>query len=395
MEKQLILEKIEQTKSILNELDIDMWMIFVRESATLHDPSLDLVVGANATWQSAFCITKDGDTTAIIGSLEEPNMKSVGTYSNIISYLKSVKEPLIEYLTKQDPKKIAINYSVNSNLADGLTHGMYISLMDILKDTPYKDRMISSENIIASLRGRKSAAEISLMKHATEATNALYDEVTGFIAPGRTEKEIAEFLKHRIKEKGYGLAWDEDHCPAVYTGPETAGAHSGPTDRKVERGHIINMDFGVKHHGYCSDMQRTWYILREGEKEAPEEVKKGFRVIREAIDKAFAAIKPGVAGWEVDAVAREHIAANGYEEFPHGLGHQVGRLAHDGGVGLFPRWERYGNVPNLKIEENQVFTIEPRLTVEGFGVVTVEDMVVVRVDGAEYLTTPQTELMVI
>jgi Xaa-Pro aminopeptidase len=181
----------------------------------------------------------------------------------------------------------------------------------------------------------------------------------------------------------------------VFTGPDTAGAHYAPTDRKVERGHVLNMDFGVKVEGYCSDLQRTFYVLENGQAAAPPEVEKGFDTIRDAIEQSRRAMKPGVVGRDVDAVARGVLAEAGYEEFPHALGHQVGRFSHDGTALLGPEWEKYAEKPLQKLEPNMVFTIEPRLTVEDRGVVTVEVMVVVTGTGAEYMSQPQRELYLI
>lgn len=395
MSKEMILEKQKQAAQIMREQDVDMWLTFVRESGNITDPMMDMIVGTGATWHSAFIITKDGDTTAVIGSLEEANMQTVGTFKNIISYLKSVKEDLVRVLKAYDPKKIAINYSRSSSLADGLTHGVYLELMDILEETPYKDRLVSSENIIAALRGRKSETELKHLKSAIGETLHIFDQVTGFIEPGMSEKDIAGFVKGIVQEKGFELSWDEEHCPAVFTGPDTAGAHSGPTSRPVERGHVINMDFGVKVQGYCADLQRTWYVLREGETEPPAEVLRGFNIIKESIQKAAAAVKPGAVAWEIDKIARDYIVSNGYPEYPHGLGHQVGRVAHDGGALLAPQWERYGNLPYMKLEENQVFTIEPRLPIEGYGIATIEEEVVITKDGCEFLSTPQKEIYII
>lgn len=395
MSKEMILEKQKQAVQILNEKDIDMWLTFVRETGSMKDPMMDMIVGTGATWSSAFIITKNGDTTAIIGSLEEANMKIVGTFKNIASYLKSVKEDLLNVLKSYDPKTIAVNYSLNSALADGLTHGMYLELLDHLKDTPYKDRLVSSEDIIAALRGRKSATEIDLMKTAIVETLKIFDEVTNFIQVGKTEKEVAEFVKTKVKEKGYGLAWDEEHCPAVFTGPDTAGAHSGPTDKKIEKGHVINMDFGINYKGYCSDLQRTWYVLKDGEETAPEEVQRGFQVIVDSIQKSAEAIKPGVEGCTIDDIARNHIVENGYPEYPHALGHQVGRAAHDGGGLLAPRWERYGKLPYIPIEVGNVFTIEPRLPIPGYGIATIEEKVIVTKDGCEFISPPQKEIILV
>jgi Xaa-Pro aminopeptidase len=395
MSKEMILAKQKQAVEILNEKDIDMWLTFVRETGNMQDPMMDMIVGTGATWFSGFIITKNGDTTAVIGSLEEANMKTVGTYKNIVSYLKSVKEDLVKVIEKYDPKKIAVNFSRNSSLADGLTYGCYLELMDILKDTPYKDRLVSSEEIVGALRGRKSQIEVDHIKNAIKETLIIFDEVTDFLAVGKSELDVANFVRNIVKERGFDFAWDEEHCPAVFTGPDTAGAHAGPTDKQIQPGHVINMDFGVKINGYCSDLQRTWYVLKEGETEAPEEVMKGFNVIKDAIQMAAKEIKPGKQGWEIDDVARSYIVKNGYEEYPHGLGHQVGRVAHDGGSLLGPKWERYGNIVYLPIEVGNVFTIEPRLTIPGYGIATMEEIVWVTEDGCEFLSEPQTEIYLV
>ena len=395
MPDNIIKEKIEQSVKILNEKNIDMWITFVRESGNIKDPAMDMIVGLSCTWPSAFIITKDGDTAAILGSLDVDNYKTQGFYKNITGYVKSVKEPLLEYLNVKRPEKIAINYSKNSNLADGLTYGMYLILTEILNGTGFENKLISSEEIISALRGRKSSAELAIMKEAVDRTLEIFDEMTKFIKPGKTEMEIAGFIKDITASKGYGLAWDEDHCPAVFTGPEASSAHAGPTKRMVERGHLVNVDFGIKFKGYCSDLQRTWYVLKEGENKAPAEVEHGFNVIKDSIQKVADNLKPGVIGCDMDDIARNYIVEHGYEEFPHGLGHQVGREAHDGGGGLLPRWERYGNTPFMKIEESQIYTIEPRLTVKGFGTSTIEEEVFVTKDGCRFISKPQKEIILI
>ena len=157
----------------------------------------------------------------------------------------------------------------------------------------------------------------------------------------------------------------------------------------------MNIDCGVRKNQYVSDLQRTWYFLRAGEHKAPEAVQRGFDVIRDAIQKAADAIRPGKLGWEIDQVARDYIVEKGYAEFPHGLGHQVGRKAHDGSSLLGPRWDRYKSAPFLPIEINQVYTLEPRLTVEGHGIATIEEIIVVTETGCRFLSKPQKELICI
>jgi Xaa-Pro aminopeptidase len=181
----------------------------------------------------------------------------------------------------------------------------------------------------------------------------------------------------------------------VFTGPDTAGAHYAPTARPVEGGHIVNMDFGVKHADYCADLQRTWYVRREGEEAPPSAVQRGFDTIVRAIEEARRVMRPGVVGKTVDDVARGIVTGEGYDEFPHALGHQVGRYAHDGTALLGPAWEKYARRPFVPIENRMVFTLEPRLTVPGYGVATVEEMVVVTDDGAEFLSNAQTQLRLV
>jgi Xaa-Pro aminopeptidase len=391
----IIKEKIEQAVSVLKEKDIDMWLTFVRESAYSKDPVMDIIVGTNVTWESAFTICKDGSYSAIIGSLDVANMKAQGIYEDVTGYVQSIKEPFLELLNSKKPRSIAINYSKNSNIADGLSHGMYLILLDHFKGTGYEDKLISSEEIIAALRGRKSKVEIANMTEAVNVTLSIYDEVTKFMKPGMTEQQVADFILSRVREKGLETAWEEDQCPAVYTGPDSAGAHAEPTKRIIQKGHVLNIDFGVKINGYCSDLQRTWYFLRDGEDKAPAEVQRGFDVIKDSIQLVADKLKPGVLGYEMDDIARKFIVENGYPEFPHALGHQVGRIAHDGGCGLFPRWERYGTIPYMKVEESQVYTIEPRLPIKDFGVATIEEEVFVTKDGCRYLSKPQKELYLI
>lgn len=387
--------KIEQAVGILNELDIDAWMIFTRESATVHDPSIDLVVGGNVTWPSAFIIGRGGEGIAILGSLDQAAHEALGHYREFVPYVQGITEVLVKTLQRLDPKSIALNYSLNDEMADGLTHGQFLLLMSILEQTPYATRTISSEGIINRLRSRKLAPELARITKACVETVDLFSRLNGKLRCGLTERQIAAMMVAIMESKGLTRAWDADHCPAVFTGPESAGAHAGPTDRVMEPGHLMNVDFGMRYQGYCSDLQRTWYCLESQESRPPDIVLKAFEAVHEAIRKAGAFLKPGVMGKDVDAVARNHILSMGFEEYPHALGHQIGRVAHDGAGLLCPEWERYGQRPYSIVEEGQCFTLEPRVTVPGHGVVTMEEIVVVTGDGVRYLSEPQQELMLI
>lgn len=391
----LIQEKVNQAKEILKEFDIDCWMTFVRESDINGDPTLAFLIKAGVTWHSAFIVTKSGDTRAIVGKYDLKTVEDLGVYDKVEGFVEGCKEPLLNYLEKINPSKIAVNYSVGSEICDGLTHGMYLTLENYLSEIGFEDRLISAEKIVSALRQRKSQTELDYIKKAIKQTELIFDKVSGLIKPGKTEGEIAQFMKDEVKKAGLELAWEETVCPAVFTGPDTAAAHYAPTGKKVEPGHVLNMDFGVKYEGYCSDMQRTFYILKEGENAAPPDVMRGFDTIVESVEQSKAAIKPGVFGKDIDKIARDIVIEGGYEEFPHALGHQVGRFAHDGTALLGPDWEKYAQKPFQPLEKNMVFTIEPRLPVPDRGIATIEEMVVVTDDGSEYLSKPQKEIILI
>jgi len=391
----LIREKIAQAVGILAEFDCDCWMTFVRESTLLHDPMLDYLVASGLTWHSAFIITRTGESLAIVGEMERRGVEEMGVYSRVVGYVRGIQEPLLQALKAMNPSRIALNYSRGSEVCDGLTHGMYLTLHGYLSEIGFQDRIVSAEKIASGLKARKTPAEIARIRKAVGQTLEILCGVSAYIAPGRSEREIADFMIREVERRGLGFAWAKDHCPAVFTGPDTAEAHYRPTDRKVERGHVLNIDFGVKCDDYVADLQRTFYVLEEGETAAPPEVQRGFDTIVESIRLAAAALRPGVQGIAIDEIARRAIVSRGYEEYPHALGHQVGRFAHDGTALLGPGWEKYANKPFEPIEENMVFTLEPRLKIPGRGVATVEEMVLVTPSGAEYLGPPQRELVLI
>jgi Xaa-Pro aminopeptidase len=391
----LVHEKSRQTSAILREKGVDAWLIFVRESESMHDPSLDTVVGANVTWQSAFLFMASGKRVAIVGSLDVPRIQRTEVFDEVIGYVGGIGETLRTVLGRLDPKSIALNYSTDTELADGLSHGMYLLLEEILASTPYMARRCPSKQILGALRGRKSPAEVDRVQRACAITQEIFDSVTPRLRVGLTEKDVAALITAEMNARGLSPAWEPIQCPAVFTGPDSAGAHAGPTDTPIRPGHVMNVDFGVKVQGYCSDMQRTWYFLAEGETTVPAAVQHGFATIRDSIQAAAALLRPGVTGSEVDAVARSTITGRGYPEYDHALGHQVGRTAHDGSGLLCPTWERYGSRAFEPVEVGQIYTLEPRLPIPGHGIATMEEIVVVTENGCRFLTQPQTELYVV
>ena len=390
----LVQEKVQQAIGILQEMDVDMWLTFVRETSAGSDPILPLIYGLDLTWQSALILTRDAERIAIVGRLEAEAARRTGAYDEILHYDQSIQPELLRVLERLKPNRIAINYSLNDVHADGLTYGMYQLLGKYLEGSPYLSRLESAEKLHSALRGRKTPQEILSIRKAIASTFAIFQQTFDFIKIGMTELHVSDFMHSRLAEFHLQPAWELINCPTVNTGPDSAIGHVGPTDLKISPGHIVHFDFGVLQDDYCSDIQRVVYFLRPDEKRAPAEVQHGFDTVREAIQRAFNAMKPGVTGKYIDQIARQTVINAGYPEYPYGTGHQVGRVVHDGAAMLGPEWERYGDTPNYLLEAGQVYTIEPGLAVPGYGYIGVEEDVLVTATGAEYLGEPQTELII-
>jgi len=389
---ELIRQKIAQATQILQELHIDLWLTFTRETSMVSEPALDLILGQSITWHSAFLLTSTGRHIAIVGHFDADNIRALGAYEQVVGYHKGLGKHLRAALKSIQPQNIAVNYSERDVAADGLTLGNYHTLLKILDGSPFPERFVSAEAIIAAVRGRKLDPEVARIRQAIIATEALFAEIDTFVRPGMTQRQIANYLQSRIEEEGYDYAWERSVDPIVTCGPHSNVGHASPGDVPLERGHTLHIDLGVKIDGYCSDLQRTWYVLDEGESEAPLQVQRAFSVVRGAIQAGEATLRPGLAGWQVDAAARSFVVEAGYPEFMHALGHLLGRSAHDGATVLAPKWERYEGTCQLAVEEGNVFTLELHVPIPERGIMSLEEDVLVTRDGMVYLSNPQKEI---
>ena len=117
----IVSEKLEQAHGILNELDLDAWLVFVRETGCGGDPALPLILERGLTWQSALIVTRSGDRIAIVGNFDADAVRTTENWSEVVPYVKSVRDPLREALERLAPQKIAVNFSTSDHIADGLT----------------------------------------------------------------------------------------------------------------------------------------------------------------------------------------------------------------------------------------------------------------------------------
>lgn len=385
-------EKIAQARELMKREEIDVWLIYCRETSEIPEPALTVVAGTPVVWESALIIGVNGESIAIVGGPDAPAFRAKGVFETVVPYDEDIGPALRQALSRLNPRRIAIDYSEDDVVADGLTHGMYRLLLKRLAGAPYGDRLTSAAPIVTALRAIKTPEELRLIRRAIASAEEILAQLTKTLRVGLTESEIHQWVSERVRRRNLAPAWDAAHCPTVTCGANSPIGHTGPTDAKALPGDIIRLDFGVKENDYCSDLQRVWYLRRPGEVKAPAEVRRAFDTCRKAIEAGFAALKPGVVGWQVDAAARKVITDAGYSEFKHALGHSLGRNAHDGGPLLGPRWARYGRTPLARVEAGNVFTLELGVMTPA-GYVGLEEDVVVTASGAEYLSKPQTEIV--
>ncbi len=390
----IVHEKTAQAVAALRELDLGAWLLMGRETLEMADPSLALVVGTTVTWISAFIIPAQGEKIAIVGTYDVPNLQGTGNFDRVLDYVGSPRDALLDSLRQLDPQSIAINISTSDKMADGLTTGLYLKLQEYLAGTPYAERLVPSDRLVSAVRARKSLTEVARVQAAIDTTLGIFDQVTQYLKPGQTEAEIHRLVTDLVEGQGLTMAWDPEYCPTVHNGARPIG-HTTAEDYQVTPGTVVHMDLGVKQDGYCSDLQRLWYVSRGPGDTPPAELTRAFETVVRAIQEGSKVLKPGIMGWEVDAVARKVITDAGYPEYLHAFGHHVGRAVHDGAGILGPRWERYGETPYYPVEPGNIFTLELGVNVPGIGYVGLEEDVLVTETGFEWLAPPQTELMVV
>lgn len=389
-------EKIDIACQALRENDIDMWIVAGQESATNSEPVLEVMGDGEFIGCTALIFNRDGTSAVICTPLDMNGYIHAGVFSEVIDFPVNFEESVGEYIKKKGPKNIALDFSLDNPASDGLTVGMYNLLKKAFEIAGFTGETVSAQPIVNMVRGIKLPHEIEKIRRACQVTQEIFEAAKEFIRPGINCKDIYQFFTEEVKRRRVGYSWPASCNPGVFSGFGCPNGHMGAPDFPVKAGDVVNIDFGIVVDGYASDMQRMYYLLQPGETDAPEEVKKAFYCVRDSIQLTAKALKPGMTGLEVDTVCRENIVKGGYSSYGFATGHQLGRVAHDGGPLLGPKKPRYDKkeLIGVPLKEGFVFTIEPGVETSR-GHIGMEEDVVVRADGAEFLVPPQSELYLI
>lgn len=240
--------------------------------------------------------------------------------------------------------------------------------------------LVPADKLIEQLRMVKDETEVQLIETACELVDRTFEHMLGFIKPGMTERDVALELEFYMRANG---ADGPSFSTIVVSGVRSSLPHGAPTDKVLEKGDFVTLDFGAYMNGYCSDITRTVII---GEPTARH--REIYDIVLEAQLTALERIKPGMTGKEADAIARDLITSRGYGDyFGHGLGHGLGMEIHEE-----PRLSKTGA---FVLEPGMIVTVEPGIYIPGFGGVRIEDDVVVTETGVRRLTKSSKQLEVL
>ena len=230
------------------------------------------------------------------------------------------------------------------------------------------------------VRSFKDEQEISYVRKAQSITDIAFSKILDVIRPGITEKDIAVELEYLMAKNGAeGLAFDT----IIASGVNSSKPHAHPTNKVIELGDAVTMDFGARYHGYCSDMTRTVFVG-----EPSDEMRKIYNVALLAQKMGINNAYCGVGGKELDAFCREVIKSNGYEQyFTHSTGHSLGIDIHEA---------PYASMRSTDVlKANQLITCEPGIYIPNVGGVRIEDLLLIQEDGVIDLTTSDKNIIIL
>ena len=288
----------------MHDNDLDMWIVVMREG--LLDPMWE-ALGRGYVGDWAYYVFTDRGERAERAALGVSGymLEQCGVYDHFGSAAS-----LAEYVAERGPERIGVNMAASIGGADGLSHTSYMHLREAL-GAPYADRLVSAERFVSDFRATRTATEIAAFAEAGEmsreiAERAFSNEV---ITPGVTTLEdVAWWMWDQLLARGLDSSFD---MPSVYiTGP--TGIEASSSDRIIQRGDLLMIDWGVGFLDFYTDMKRVAYVLRDGETEPPAGIRHAFERAMAVRDIMKASIKPAPTAQEAVDATWAAIEAAGF-----------------------------------------------------------------------------------
>jgi len=386
----------------MQRANVEAWAVLCRSNN--NDPLASHIGCENAVAPAVFLFQLKGDDVYSIVFTppgEATALQEIALHDSIAvtSRTPGAITEAARYINEQISGNLALNFSETNELADGLSLTQYQRFTERL-NSQVRNRIVSSEELVYEWLSVKTPAEIEILRKAAEITSQWQYEAYNQVVPGRTtDRDVADFLKSKMAGIGVGDAWSPDQNPAVNSGPDRGHAH--PTDRIIRAGDVIQIDFGIRVHDmWVTDIQRFAYVLHPGETEPPAHIQRYWEVARDGNRMVLEVLQPGITGYDVDRVQRNWMEENGSMDVLWNTGHPVGYVAHDVGPSLGGAQRGRDPHPTAfrKLRAGNVFAYDGFFMWEiegGTKTISVEEMAVVTDAGAEYLTAPQEDLILI
>ncbi len=356
-------DRLDRLKSQLAAQKFDTLIVLIEENRrylsgyTGEDTQFDETAGALLITASHQILATD--------TRFDLQAKNEAPEYEIVCYKKGLGKELPVLLKRLQSKRVGFE-SMRLSVAD---HAKFKQELDRAGVTV---EMMPVKDLVEDFRTVKTEDEINIIRNALSLAETAFMGIIDIVKPGITEKELAWALEKKLREAGA----DALSFPSIIaSGPNGALPHAIPQDRPVRVNEPLLFDWGCRLNGYCSDISRTVFIGK------PDKTfNTVYRVVSEAKQMAIEAIREGVGSKSIDQIARDHIEQSGFKgKFGHGLGHGVGLAVHEA--------PRLSPLRDTILKAGMVVTVEPGIYLPDWGGVRLEDLVVVREDGAEVLNT--------
>ena len=353
----IINSRLEKLRALMSKRDLEVFVLMVDERANSE----------NCHYISGF----RGSSAALIITYDEAHLITDGRYTtqakqeSPFEITIQSEVPLLKYIA--DTVK-EVGWRHIGFEAKKVSHSDYYDYFE-----PVGGYWYDASDLILKLRRTKDAHEADMIRQAALIGRKAYGETLKLAHAGMTETEFDIKLMERIKLNGAEKGWAHDDF-IVASGARSAMCHAPATLKKFAEGDTVTVDYGAMVEGYMSDITRNFALGHISDK--AREIN---AVLLKAHHDAAAALRPGIPGRDVDAVARGVIEEAGYGKFfLHGLGHGLGLEVHEA-----PRLSR---TSNDILQAGDVVTVEPGIYIEGWGGLRIEDDYLITPDGAECLT---------
>ncbi|MEO8512923.1 MAG: Xaa-Pro peptidase family protein [Ignavibacteria bacterium] len=353
------MSRIEKIKAILAELKLDAFYV-------THLPNIRYLSGFSGS-SAYLIISKDKNYFFTDFRYKEQSKVQVKECEIIVNF------------SPAEEIKNVINKNGFKNIAFEPTH-LTVHQLDQMKESFRGVTFTAVAERIEQLTMIKTPDEIAKILKACDITDKVFSKLLEIIKPGMKENDVSAEISYWHKKYG---AEKDSFDPIVASGWRGALPHGMASDKVIESGEMVTLDFGCIYDGFCSDMTRTISIGKPD-----DEMKKIYDVVLESQVRAVNAAKEGINTKELDNISRDYINQNGYEgKFGHGLGHGLGIEVHE--------MPSISQRMDINVPAGVVFTIEPGIYVEGLGGVRIEDDILTKAGGCDVFNKSRKELIII